>query len=178
MTYNKQYKKIFWYVINPFDIIKKQLDHSDDKNCITKNNTEIRRFKNRLKEVNSMNYNKLTPEEERVIIEKATEPPFTGEYDNFYENGTFICRRCNMPLFSSKSKFDSGCGWPSFDEYFPNSIKHVSDPDGIRTEIECANCHAHLGHEFLGEHLTDKNTRECVNSISIRFIPKDKELPK
>lgn len=178
MTYYKQYKKIFWYIINPFDIIKKQLDHSDDKKYITKNDTEIRRFKNRLKEVNSMNYNKLTPEEERVIIEKATEPPFTGEYDNFYENGTFICRRCNMPLFSSKSKFNSGCGWPSFDEYFPNSIKHVSDPDGIRTEIECANCHAHLGHEFIGEHLTHKNKRECVNSLSIRFISKDEELPK
>ena len=178
MTYYKQYKKIFWYVINPFDIIKKQLDQSDEKKYITKNDMEIRRFKNRLKEVNSMNYNKLTPEEERVIIEKATEPPFTGEYDNFYENGTFICRRCNMPLFSSKSKFNSGCGWPSFDEYFPNSIKHVSDPDGIRTEIECANCHAHLGHEFIGEHLTHKNKRECVNSLSIRFISKDEELPK
>ncbi|HKO41635.1 MAG TPA: methionine-R-sulfoxide reductase [Nitrososphaeraceae archaeon] len=124
-----------------------------------------------------MSYNKLNPEEERVIIGKATEPPFTGEYDNFYEDGTFICRRCNMPLFSSKSKFDSGCGWPSFDEYFPNAIKHIPDPDGIRTEIECANCNAHLGHEFLGEQLTDKNTRECVNSLSIRFIPKDQELP-
>jgi peptide-methionine (R)-S-oxide reductase len=139
---------------------------------------EIRRFKNPFRQVNSMNYNKLNPEEERVIIGKATEPPFTGEYDNFYEDGTFICRRCNMPLFSSKSKFDSGCGWPSFDEYFPHAIKHVPDPDGIRTEIECANCNAHLGHEFLGEQLTDKNTRECVNSLSIRFIPKDKELPK
>ena len=139
---------------------------------------EIRRFKNLFRQVNSMNYNKLNPEEERVIIGKATEPPFTGEYDNFYEDGTFICRRCNMPLFSSKSKFDSGCGWPSFDEYFPHAIKHVPDPDGIRAEIECANCNAHLGHEFLGEQLTDKNTRECVNSLSIRFIPKDKELPK
>lgn len=87
---------------------------------------EIRRFKNLLKEGNNMNYNKLNPEEERVIIDKATEPPFTGEYDNFYEDGTFICRRCNMPLFSSKSKFDSGCGWPSFDEYFPKCNKACS----------------------------------------------------
>jgi len=139
---------------------------------------EIRRFKNLFRQVNSMNYNKLNPEEERVIIGKATEPPFTGEYDNFYKDGTYICRRCNMPLFSSKSKFKSGCGWPSFDEYFPNAIRHIPDPDGIRVEIECANCNAHLGHEFLGEQLTDKNTRECVNSLSIRFIPKDKELPK
>jgi peptide-methionine (R)-S-oxide reductase len=126
-----------------------------------------------------MNYNKLTPEEERVIVDKATEAPFTGKYDNFYEEGTFICRRCNAPLFSSKSKFDAGCGWPSFDECFqPNAIKAVPDPDGIRTEIQCANCGAHLGHEFLGEGLTDKNTRECVNSLSIHFIRKGKELPK
>jgi peptide-methionine (R)-S-oxide reductase len=124
-----------------------------------------------------LTYNKLTPEEKRVIIDKATETPFSGEYDNFYEDGIFICRRCNALLFSSKSKFDSGCGWPSFDENFPNAIKRVPDPDGIRTEIECASCGAHLGHEFLGEDLTDKNTRDCVNSLSIRFIPKS-ELPK
>jgi peptide-methionine (R)-S-oxide reductase len=125
-----------------------------------------------------MTYNKLTPEEKKVIIDKATETPFSGEYDNFYEDGIFICRRCNALLFSSKSKFDSGCGWPSFDENFPNAIKRVPDPDGIRTEIECASCGAHLGHEFLGEDLTDKNTRDCVNSLSIRFIPKSEELPK
>lgn len=125
-----------------------------------------------------MNYNELTREQERVIVSKATEPPFSGEYDSFYEDGTFICRRCNAPLFSSKSKFDAGCGWPSFDESFPNSVKRISDPDGIRTEIECANCGAHLGHEFLGEGLTDKNTRNCVNSLSISFLAKGKELPK
>ena len=125
-----------------------------------------------------MNYNKLTPQEERVIINKATEPPFNGEYDNFYQDGTFICRRCNAPLFSSKSKFDAGCGWPSFDESYPNAIKRVPDPDGIRIEIQCANCGGHLGHEFVGEAFTNKNTRHCVNSLSIRFIPKAKELPK
>jgi len=125
-----------------------------------------------------LNYNKLTPDEESVLVDKATEPPFTGEYNNFYEDGTFICRRCNTPLFSSKSKFDSGCGWPSFDEYFPNAVKRVPDRDGIRTEIECSNCNAHLGHEFVGENLTAKNTRECVNSLSICFIPQEKELPK
>ena len=125
-----------------------------------------------------MNYNRLTSQEEKVIMNKATEPPFAGEYDNFYQNGTFICRRCNAPLFSSKSKFDAGCGWPSFDESYPNAIKRVPDPDGVRTEIECANCGGHLGHEFVGEGFTKKDTRDCVNSLSIRFIPKAKELPK
>ena len=125
-----------------------------------------------------MNYNRLTREEERVIVNKATEVPFTGKYDNFYEDGTFICRRCDAPLFSSKSKFDAGCGWPSFDENFPNAVERVPDPDGMRTEIQCANCGGHLGHEFLGERMTDKNVRECVNSLSLRFIPKGEELPK
>jgi peptide-methionine (R)-S-oxide reductase len=126
----------------------------------------------------NVNYNKLTAAEERIIIGKATEFPFTGKYDGFYEDGTYICRRCNAPLFSSKSKFSSGCGWPSFDATLPNAIERLPDPDGMRTEIECANCGAHLGHEFVGEHLTDKDTRECVNSLSIRFISKEKELPK
>src|SRR5215210_1013542 len=125
-----------------------------------------------------VNYNILTAEEEKIIIGKATEYPFTGKYDGFYEDGTYICRRCNAPLFSSKSKFSSGCGWPSFDETLPNSIERLPDPDGMRTEIECANCGAHLGHEFVGERLTDKDTRECVNSLSIQFISKEKELPK
>jgi peptide-methionine (R)-S-oxide reductase len=125
-----------------------------------------------------MGYNELTPEQERVIVHRATEPPFSGEYDDFYAEGTFICRRCNSPLFSSKSKFNSGCGWPSFDDSFPSAIKRIPDPDGIRTEIECKNCGAHLGHEFIGEGLTSKNTRHCVNSLSIVFVPKQKELPK
>ena len=98
-----------------------------------------------------MDYNKLTPEEEKDIVNKATEVPFHGEYDNFYGDGTFVCRRCNAPLFPSKSKFDSGCGWPSFDENLSNAIKRIADPDGMRTEIECTNCNAHLGHEFVGE---------------------------
>ena len=125
-----------------------------------------------------MNYNKLTSQEEKVIVYKGTEPPFTGEYDDFNNEGTYICRRCNAPLFSSKSKFDSGCGWPSFDDSLPNAIKREPDTDGIRVEIECANCNAHLGHEFVGENLTAKNIRECVNSLSICFIPQEKELPK
>lgn len=125
-----------------------------------------------------MSYNKLTPQEEDIIVNKGTEAPFSGEYDNFYEDGVFVCKRCSAPLFSSESKFDAGCGWPSFDKEYPNSLKRIPDPDGERTEIQCANCKAHLGHEFVGEHLTEKNTRHCVNSLSIRFIPKGKELPK
>lgn len=131
-----------------------------------------------IKDQSDMNYNKLTSEQERVIIHKATEAPFTGEYDDFYEDGTFICRRCNAPLFTSKSKFNAGCGWPSFDETLPNAVRRIPDPDGMRTEIECNNCGGHLGHEFLDEGLTDKNTRECVNSLSICFVPKDKGLPR
>ena len=125
-----------------------------------------------------MPFNPLTPEEEHVIVDKGTEIPFTGEYDDFYENGTFICRRCNAPLFSAKSKFDAGCGWPAFDENFPDAVARVLGGDGSRTEIQCANCGAHLGHVFLGEHMTEKDTRHCVNSLSIRFIPEGKEMPK
>lgn len=125
-----------------------------------------------------MKYNNLTLEEKRVIEEKGTEAPFSGEYDNFYNEGTFICRRCNAPLFSSKAKFDAGCGWPSFDENFSNAIKRVPDPDGQRTEIKCANCGAHLGHVFEGENLTDKNTRHCVNSLSIHFISGEETIPE
>lgn len=118
-----------------------------------------------------MGYNKLTPEEERVIVHKGTEYPFSGEYDNFYKQGTYVCRRCNEPLFSSESKFDAGCGWPAFDDSFPGAVRRLPDPDGMRTEIECAKCGAHLGHEFVGERMTAKDTRECVNSLSIRFVP-------
>jgi peptide-methionine (R)-S-oxide reductase len=124
-----------------------------------------------------MSLNKLTPAEERVILHKGTERPFTGEYDDFYRPGTYICRRCNAPLFSAQSKFDAGCGWPAFDDSYPNALKRLVDADGYRVEIQCANCGGHLGHEFVGERLTAKNTRECVNSLSIRFVPEGKELP-
>ncbi len=125
-----------------------------------------------------MRYNNLTPEEKSVIEEKGTEAPFSGEYDDFYEDGAFICRRCNAPLFSSEAKFDACCGWPSFDENFPNAVRRLPDPDGYRTEIECSNCGAHLGQVFEGEHLTEKDARHCVNSLSIRFIPKGQKIPK
>lgn len=125
-----------------------------------------------------MQFNNLTTEETRVIEGKGTEVPFTGEYDNFFPpDGIFVCRKCNNPLFSAKAKFDAGCGWPSFDENlpsrqagFPNAVKRILDVDGRRVEIQCANCGGHLGHVFEGEKMTDKNTRHCVNSLSIKFV--------
>jgi methionine-R-sulfoxide reductase len=125
-----------------------------------------------------MTFNNLTPEESHVIEDKGTEMPFSGEYDDFYKPGNYICRKCNNPLFPAKAKFDAQCGWPAFDEHFEGSVKWLPDADGFRTEIECANCGAHLGHVFQGEHLTDKDTRHCVNSLSIKFIPEGDEMPE
>lgn len=114
-------------------------------------------------------YKKLTPQEEDVIVRKGTERPFSGEYNDFYERGAYHCKRCGAALFRSEDKFDSGCGWPSFDGEIPKAVKRIPDPDGMRTEIVCANCGAHLGHVFTGEGMTDKNVRHCANSISLEF---------
>lgn len=123
-------------------------------------------------------YNILTPKEEEVIIYKGTETPFTGELYSVHEAGTYLCKRCNTPLYHSEDKFDAQCGWPSFDDEIDGAVARHLDSDGRRTEILCSNCGAHLGHVFLGEGFTEKNTRHCVNSVSMTFVAKGEDLPQ
>lgn len=125
----------------------------------------------------TMNFNKLSEFEEYVILHKGTERPWTGKYTDHKEKGTYICKQCNAALYNSHDKFDSHCGWPSFDDEIKGAVKRVPDTDGMRTEIACANCGGHLGHVFTGERFTSKNTRHCVNSASMQFIPAGETLP-
>ena len=119
-----------------------------------------------------MEFNKLSKEEEYVIVNKGTETPFTGEHLENKKAGTYTCRRCNSPLYKSEDKFESNCGWPSFDDEIKGAVTRIKDADGRRVEIVCSNCQAHLGHVFEGERFTEKDTRHCVNSLSMLFVPK------
>ena len=115
-------------------------------------------------------YNQLSAEERHIIEGKGTERPFTGEYDDFYEAGVYLCRRCNAQLYRSEDKFEAHCGWPAFDKEISGAVKHLPDPDGMRIEVECVNCGGHLGHVFMGERLTPTNARHCINSLSMKFV--------
>ncbi len=137
--------------------------------------SSIGQDKNKQNKDTTMKFNELTEFEKSVIESKGTERPYTGIYYKNNEPGTYLCKKCNAPLYRSTDKFDAHCGWPSFDDEIPGAVKRTTDIDGMRTEITCAKCGAHLGHVFVGEGLTAKNTRHCVNSISLNFIPDSKK---
>jgi len=138
--------------------------------CQSQNNIENK--KQPIKNNKNMSLNPLTESEKRVILNKGTDRPYTGEFTDKFEGGTYTCRQCDAPLYRSDDKFHSNCGWPSFDDEIEGAVKKIRDADGQRTEIVCAKCEGHLGHVFYGEGFTDKSTRHCVNSTSMKFIPK------
>jgi peptide-methionine (R)-S-oxide reductase len=147
----------------------------DRTDSTTKNKTTMTTEMKPVADGKIVPFNELSEAEKKVIISKGTEYPFTGQYVDHHETGVYVCRRCNSPLYRSQDKFDSHCGWPSFDDEIKGAVRRVPDADGRRVEIICNNCGAHLGHVFEGEGYTKKNTRHCVNSVSLQFIPAKEE---